>query len=341
MGYADDVLDDVRRQIDASPEPLAEVRNRLRMVRSRAIAFTGALRTYASGSLPQRTFIHPIGDGDGGVVLDRRVYPKLGPEGGGETPKEITTELCGLLGPAIREVYPRARCGTSKRGPKIFFNKAVDGQDPTVDLVVALTRRDGEGLWIPNLHHDTWEASHPERHVELFTSGSQSLRRTRRRVIRLLKAWNKQYSEPAFSSHNLSVWAWEFVGPGFGVANALSIVLSKAAVRLESGRATKDPAGVSKNVQPLIPRSTAARRLRTASAAIVEGLEHDDDRQAVLSALSRMFFKYLDDPALSGLAEKVAPLRQNQPVTTTMLGLVGPATLVRPTRAYGSQEQGA
>lgn len=336
MGNTEDILNDIRSEIDAHAEPLAEARTRLGLVRFKASAFPGALRTYASGSIPQHTFIHPVGDGDGGVVLDRRVYPELGPEGGGETPADITTEMCALLGPAVREVYSKARCTTSKRGPKILFGQPVDDQDPTVDLVVALTRRDGTGLWIPNLHTNTWEASHPERHVELFTSGDQSLRRTRRRVIRLFKAWNKQFNEPGFSSHNLSVWSWEFVQAGMGMAAALSTVLAKAAVRVESGAATPDPAGVSKNVRLLVIRTTAARRLRTASDALAEALDHDDDRDAVLSALSRVFYKHLDDPAPTGLAGKAALLRRGRPVTTTMLGLSGPAAVVPPTRAYGS-----
>ncbi|MEW1873263.1 hypothetical protein AB0420_35155 [Streptomyces caelestis] len=119
MGYTEDILNDIRGQIDAHPEPLAQAHARLDLVCSSAIGFTGALRTYRSGSLPQHTFIHPVGDGDGGVVLDRRVYPRLGPDGGGETPTAITGELCALLGPAVRKVCPKARCGTSKRGPKI------------------------------------------------------------------------------------------------------------------------------------------------------------------------------------------------------------------------------
>ncbi|WP_021595429.1 hypothetical protein [Actinomadura welshii] len=335
MGNTDDILNDIRRQADARPEPLAEARTRLGLVQTKAIAFPGGLRTYASGSLPQHTFIHPVSDGDGGLVLDRRVYPALGPEGDGETPKEVTEELCGFLGPALRQEYPKARCGTSKRGPKIWFGQPIDGQDPTVDLVVALTRRVGEGLWIPNLHTNTWEASHPERHVELFTSGSQSLRRTRRRVIRLLKAWNKQYNEPAFSSHNLTVWAWEFVEPGMGVAAALKTVLTKAAARVASGQATRDPAGVSKNVQLLISRTTAARRLNTAATSVTEALEHDGDREVVRTALSRMFFNYLDAPTTEGLAHKISALRRKTPVTTSALGLGGPSTSVPATRAFG------
>jgi hypothetical protein len=338
VGYTEDILNDIRSKTDAHPEPLAEARSRLELVGSKAITFPGALRTYASGSLPQHTFIHPVGDGDGGLVLNRRLYPHLGPDGGGETPTKTAEELCALLGPAVREVYPKARCGTSKRGPKLFFGQPVDDQDPTVDMVLALTRRDGPGLWIPNLQTNTWEASDPERHVELFTSGGQSLRRTRRRVIRLLKTWNKQYNKPGFSSHNLTVWAWEFTKPGMGVATALNTVLANAAARVESGRATKDPAGVSKNVRLLVSRSIAALRLRTAANALSEALEHDDDRDAVLSALSRAFYKYIDDPAPKGLAAKVAALRRNVPVTTATLGLTGPAAVVRPTRAYGAPE---
>jgi hypothetical protein len=51
-------------------------------------------------------------------------------------------------------------------------------------------------------------------------------------VIRLLKAWNKQYNQPGFSSHNLTVWAWEFIEVGMGMATALSTVLTEAADRV-------------------------------------------------------------------------------------------------------------
>ncbi|WP_439381603.1 hypothetical protein [Amycolatopsis lexingtonensis] len=338
MSYTEEVLDEVRGKADAHKEPLAEARIRLDLVRSVAGRFPGAVRTYRSGSLPQHTFIHPVGDGDGGVVLDRRVYPKLGPDGDGDTPSEIAGELCALLGPAVREVYPKARCGTSKRGPKLSFGQPIDGQDPTVDMVVALTRKTGAGLWIPNLKTNTWEASDPERHVELFTAGTLSLRRTRRRVVRLLKAWNKQYNQPGFSSHNLTVWAWEFVEPGMGMATALSAVLTNAAARVEAGRATPDPARVSPNVKLLVSRDIAAKRLRTAADGLTEALEHDDDREAVLTALCGVFFKYVENPAPSGLAGKVAALRRNVPVATATLGIGGPSTLIRPTRAYGAAE---
>jgi hypothetical protein len=119
VGRTDDYLTSVRSAIAADDIVLAEARARLALVRNIAIDFPGALRTYASGSLPQHTVNHPVTDGDGGLVLNRVNYPELGPEGGGETPNGVASDLCGLLGPEIRKTYPKARCGSSKPGPKI------------------------------------------------------------------------------------------------------------------------------------------------------------------------------------------------------------------------------
>ena len=211
MGHCDDVISDVRHQIDASAASLGEARTRLALVKELAAGFAGAKRTYSSGSIAQHTMIAPVTDGDGGVVLDRRSYPELGPEAGGEAPGEVAEKLCAFLGPEVRERYPRARCGTSKRGPKLHFGAPVEDQDPTVDLVIALTRRDGPGLWIPNLEKDTWEASDPELHAELLNGEPVALRRTRRQVIRLAKAWNGQ-----FSRAGVLLFPSVGAGPGIG-----------------------------------------------------------------------------------------------------------------------------
>jgi hypothetical protein len=337
MGHTAELLSTVRTKIDADDVPLKEARARLQLVRDLAEGFPGSLRTYASGSLAHHTMNRPVTDGDGGLVLDRRCYPKLGPEGGGETPTEVAEQLCARLGPAIRKTYPKARCGTSKRGPKLSFNAPVDGQDPTVDLVVALTRRDGDGLWIPNLEKDRWEASHPEGHVALFNAGPTALRQTRRIVIRLLKAWNKQYSSLGLSSFHLSVLAWEFVVAGLGVPTALHTVLDRAATRISRGCATSDPAGVSAPLKLLLDREIVATRLRKAADAVAEAIEHDADEVAVQAALHKVFWKYIDDPAGGGLAGFADLLRQRRPVSTTALGLGGAAALVVPTRAYGGR----
>jgi hypothetical protein len=337
MGYTNDYLTDIGATTAADPSVLAEARNRLALVRDIAGQFPGALRTYASGSLSQHTVTHPVSDGDGGLVLNRVNYPGLGPEGGGEIPNDVTAQLCKLLGPRVRECYPNARCGTSKRGPKITFGAPINDQDPSVDLVVALTRREGNGLWIPNLKLERWEPSDPEEHVRLLNAEPVSLRRTRRRVIRLAKVWNKQWTDPGFSSFHLSVLALEHVQPGMDIAIALRALLDGAAAFLTAGRNTPDPAGVSKPLKLLISRDVAVKRLRTAAYALADALAADDDEHAVQTALSRVFRNYVDAPVDDQLARAVAALRPGRPVTTATLGLTGPAATVASTRAYGGR----
>jgi hypothetical protein len=338
MGHCDDVISDVRHQIDASAAPLGEARKRLALVKELAVSFAGAKRTYSSGSIAQHTMIAPVTDGDGGVVLDRRCYPELGPEGGGEAPGEVAEKLCAFLGPEVREYYQRARCGTSKRGPKLHFGAPVEDQDPTVDLVIALTRRDGPGLWIPNLKKDTWEASDPELHAELLNGGPVSVRRTRRQVIRLAKAWNRQFSEPAFCSFHLSALALESVHGGQGLPAALGRYFADAAGSLRRGN-TADPAGVSPPIKLRLSREVAIGRLEKAGDAINRALENDDDLAAVRTNLATVFWEYIEDAEVTPLATAISTLRPRTPVTTTSLGLTGAAVPVKPARAYGSGRQ--
>jgi hypothetical protein len=334
MGHSDDVARDVLNQIDASDAPLEEARARLAAIKKIAIGFGGALRTYSSGSIAHHTMIAPVTDGDGGVVLDRRCYPKLGPDGGGEAPREVAEKLCSFLGPEIRELYPEARCGTSKRGPKIRFGAPVEHQDPTVDLVLALTRRDGRGLWIPNLKKDTWEASDPELHAELLNGGPLAVRRTRRQVIRLAKAWNRQFSEPAFCSFHLSALALKSVQGGLGLPEALGQFFTDASESLRKGN-TADPAGVSPPIRLRLSRDVAVARLDKAADAVGRALDQDDDLAVVRTNLAIVFWDYIEDSEVSPLAAAVNKLRPRSSVTTASLGLAGAATLVRPARAYG------
>ena len=337
MGYTNDYLTMIRGEIAADDLTLAEARDRLALVRKIAMGFPGALRTYASGSLAQHTVNDPVTDGDGGLVLNRVYYPQLGPDGGEDTPNETVVDLCALLGPEIRQTYPKARCGTSKRGPKITFGAPINGQDPSVDLVLALTRRGADGLWIPNLHMRRWEASDPEAHAALLNGDTVALCRTRRRVIRLLKAWNKQWAVPAFSSFHLSAVALEHVAPGMSVAAALRAVLDSAATFLATGRNTPDPAGVSMPLKLMkgVSREVAVHRLRAAAAAMADALDHDDDKQAVQSALHRVFRNYIDAPAEDSLATAVSALRTRLPVSISAVGLPGRTVAIPWTRAYG------
>lgn len=336
MSVLDDLLNEVRTQIEAKPAALSEARVRLQLVRDSAASFYGALRTYHSGSLAVHTMNEPVTDGDGGLVLNRNYYPALGPDGRGEAPGDVVTDLCDHLRPLIREVYPNATMHTSKRGPKIYFGQRVDGDDPTVDLVVAMNRKEGSGIWIPNLEKGTWEPSDPEKHVELLNGDQPGFRSTRRKVIRLAKAWNKQYSNPGASSFEISVWAYEFVEPGQGVAKGLWTLFDKAASRLEAGAPTKDPAGVSPNLRLLIAAEAMATRLRKAADGMAAALASVDDDE-IREALSLVFTKYIDAPATSSLKAAAALLRTNRAVAAPALGVAVAATTGAAYRAYGGR----
>lgn len=335
MGFTEPYLTAIRSRVKADDRPLEEARKRMALVREIAGAQPGVLRTFASGSLAHHTMNGPVTDGDGAAVFDRRCFPQLGPDGGGESPKALADEFCELLGQGVRLDYPEAVCRRSKRGPKIFFYSPVDGQDPTVDLVLALTRKDEPGLWIPNLKLGTWDASHPERHTELFSGGGDALRASRRKVIRLLKAWNKQFHEPGLSSFHLSVLALEFVEPGMSVSAGMLAVFERAASRLRSHQPTLDPAHVSGSIRLLLSSEIVETRLRKAGEALRQALEHDNDVATVQAALTRLFPDYADTLASDVLASAVEPLRSGRLITTVSVGLAGAPVALAPTRAYG------
>ena len=156
-------------------------------------------------------------------------------------------------------------------------------------------------------------------------------------MIRLAKAWNKQFTNPGLSSFHLSVLSWEFVVSGMGVPTALHTVFDKAAARISHGYATPDPAGVSAPLKLLQDRAVVAGRLRKAADALAEAIDHDADAVAVQAALHNVFWNYIDDPDSGALAGAIGLLQQRRPVTTTALGLGGAAALIVPTRAYGGR----
>lgn len=334
MSVLDDLLNEIRSQIEAKPDALNEARSRLQLVRDSASSFYGGLRTYRSGSLAVHTMNEPVTDGDGGLVLNRNYYPALGPDGGGDSPGDVVGNLCDHLRPLIRAIYPNATMHTSKRGPKVYFGQSVDGDDPTVDLVVAMNRKEGAGIWIPNLERGTWEPSDPEKHVELLNGDQPGFRSTRRKIIRLAKAWNKQYSTPGASSFEISVWAYEFVEPGQGVANGLWTLFDKAAARLEAGAPTKDPAGVSPNLKLLIAGESMAIRLRKAADGMASAIASNDNDE-IREAVSLVFSKYIDAPATSPIKAAAELLRPNRAVAASALGVGVAATTGAGYRAYG------
>ncbi|MGI5444586.1 hypothetical protein ACQEVM_02340 [Streptomyces sp. CA-243310] len=343
MAHLHNQFDDLLTLINVDPDVLAATRERLLLARRLAEQHPEGRTSYSSGSIPVRTHIQPhagaVSDGDGGIILDRVQHPELGPDGEGEAPHTITDELVAFIGPKLRDpertpFYPKARVCTSRRGLKIHFGAPVNGTDVTVDLIVALRRRDRRGLWIPDLEQapgsaKAWSASDPQGHVELLTSGADALRRTRRRAIRILKAWNAQAAKPGFSSHQLSVWAYEFVEPGMGLVSAVHTVLLKAALRLQRGEPTMDPRSVSPDLKPLIPEADAERRLRVAADKLAKAIADPDDIDTVAEVLEQLFPKTMRE------RERAFSAASTPLSTTASLGLAGASLLLPKTRSWG------
>ena len=312
MGAVFDQLEEIRKQIAADQGVLSEAIERRDAVLEVARRLHGAARTYTAGSVAHRTVNHPVADADCGVVLDRRSYPELGPDGGGEGPGDIVDELVDLVREGIVDDYPDATVDTHKRGLLVRFDEPMKEQDPTVDLIVTLTRKDADGLWIPNLETGKWDASHPEKHTELFTSGSKELRVLRARTIRFAKAWNCQWEkgDRALSSFNISALAHEFVtDEEMPIEEAIAGWFGYATTELRRGRRRTPPASRPTS-RSSSTRSTVTTRLEKAAGNLDDALAHDDDPDAVAELLGRVFPTTRRRRAVQGRLRPRAPLRQ-------------------------------
>ena len=225
------------------------------------------------------------------MVLDRRVYVELGPDSDeGEGPEEIVDDVRQHVMGIVRETYPNARSRLIKRAILIRFNEPnTDGVDPSVDHVVALTRKDADGLWIPNRDKDGWDASHPEEHTRLLTADGKRLRVHRARVIRLAKAAIKHDSTPALISFNVEALALAQITEVKALAESLLLFFDTAASSIKSGL-TEDPAGVSGKIKlpDGMTRERSAKRLRHFADKVQEAIDHGDNRAAVEAALAEL-----------------------------------------------------
>jgi hypothetical protein len=290
------IINDVRKQIAVDDHVLSETKARRNLVKRVARKFDGALKTFDSGSVAHGTVNKPISDGDCGVVLDRRHYPALGPDGDDVPPDDIVRQVAAFVLLGVRKEYPNATCKVGKRAIVISFNQPLDGeQDPSVDLIVALERAKGKGRWIPNTEAHDWDASDPEEHTRLLNGPTVSARVHRARVIRLAKAAVKQDATPVVSPFNLSAEALEHVDGGDTIAESLRDLFLGAAGNLAHGN-TPDPAGVSDPIKlpDGVSRQDAVDRLRGFGEAVAEAIDNADDEDRVRAALARVFPEYVD-----------------------------------------------
>jgi hypothetical protein len=276
----------------------------------------GWLRDYVSGSIGHRT-ANDDTDADCGIVLDRRVHQDLGPDGDGVGPEEIVERIRSTVRNVLTETHPDLTTRLTKRAVKFEFHAPVgegdDARDPSADLIVALTRKDAPGLWIPNRTTADWDASHPEEHTRLLTAPPDGLRRLRARTIRLVKAWNQQFTKPALVSFNIEALALEAITEVKPIGEAVTVWFEYAAREIKKAN-TKDPAGVSPPIKLLLDRDAVVDRLERAAKHMRQALDHDDDEDAVTEELAIVFYKFVQKPeGDESPAALAAALRKGNP----------------------------
>lgn len=333
--YAGQVLTDVRRQIAVDDDILSETKARRNVVKRIARIFPGALKTFDSGSVAHGTVNRPVSDADCGLVLDRRTYPKLGPDGDDEPPNDVVWNVAVHVLAGVLEEYPDATCRVCKRAILIEFHEPLDDeQDPSVDLIVALTKADGDGRWIPNTEAHDWDASDPEQHTTLLNGPDTATRVHRARVIRLAKAAVKQDETPVVTSFNIEALALDHVDADSTIAEGLRDLLLDGADALYEGL-TLDPAEVSDPIKlpDGIARGAAVGRLRELGDAVsraVEAYSLEDAEDALAAA-------YPDFVESGGGARSLGDALRRRRLTQISAAFGAGAADLKPSRAYGDE----
>lgn len=268
--------------------------------------------------------------------LDRRTYARLGPDGDGIGPSMIVGDIATVVWEGLREIYPTVTYEIGKRAIVFSFHEPIDDEDPSVDLIVGLTRLDKPGLWIPNTERDGWDASHPEEHTRLLTAPPKDLRVHRARLVRLAKVAVEQDGDKAvIISFNVEALALEHVTETNGLAEGLRDFLWAASADI-AHRLTTDPAHVSPPIKlpPSITQAQASRRLRFLGDRLAEAIERRYDEQRVLEALGDVFPEQLPDAPRAAKADFARALRGGN-VSQVQAGVGAGAERLRNTRSYG------
>lgn len=330
--YAVVHLDRIRARIAPEDRVLDEARARRNLTTRSARSFAGGLRTFNSGSLAHGDVNNPVSDADCGFVLDRRCYLELGPDGDGVGPEAIMRDVAEFVIVRVRNVYRSATYELTKRAILIEFYEPIDDEDPSVDLIVALTRKDEPGLWIPNRERNSWDASHPEKHTELLLGPTVALRVHRARVIRLAKAAIKEAGPPVISSFNVEALALMYVTEVDTVADSLQELFDEGAADL-ARRQTADPAGVSNPIKMLAPQEDVLRRMRFVAERLTDAVENRYDEEKVQEGLAGVFPSHINPPPSSSKLTLISSVRDDGGgAAATTFGL---GAGLKPTRSAG------
>lgn len=338
--HADAVVAEIRDAIRVEMPVMKAARTRRNHVKRIAGKKTGHLRTYNSGSVAHGTAKNPLPDADCGLVLDRRTYPELGPDGNGFGPNDLIDQIVNWLHEELVGEFPGVSVEKTKRAIKISFNEPIDDEDPTVDLIVALTRAgDQPGLWIPNTKKDDWDASDPEEHTRLLTAiDPRELRAFRAKLIRLAKVavgqdedlWHRTC---AVISFNLEALALLHVREITGLAEGLCDFFRASSGDI-ANCLTPDPAGVSPPIKlpEGMTHDRAATRLGFFADCLDEALEASDDA-AARKALAEVFPRQLPGGPVSIHSQTARTLHAGNVSAAATLGLT--SGRIKNSDAYG------
>lgn len=273
-----ELFEEARGRIAVLDNVLKEARKRRDAIRDIVEEGFDTLWTFGSGSLAHGTQNDPLNDADAGVVLDRRVYEDLGPDGDG--PCAIVEEVRSVLRPRLKEEYPNVRFFTGgHRAIRVNFMEPIqpDGDNFTADLIVAI-RRDEGGLWIPDLDNDSWDPSDPERHAELIVARNKKTSSRFARILRLAKHANARHGK-TIVSFNVAALGLESITEKVPLPEGLTLFLRHAADSLDEGL-TEDPAGVSGPIKVNVSRrKDAAKKFKDLAELAEQALEFDADGQ--------------------------------------------------------------
>jgi hypothetical protein len=298
--HAERLVDEVRQAIAAERWVLGETRKRRDLVLAAARQFMGALDTFPSGSLAHGTVNNPVSDGDGGVILDRRAWATLGPDGSGDGPDGVMRQLAAFVVVRLSDEYPALTVTLTKRAILFEFHAPMDDEDPSIDLIVCLTRRDAPGFWIPNREKAGWDPSNPQKHTQLMTAKPKDIRVFRARVIRLAKAAINNDDVPVVCPWNISALALRHLTEISSMTEGVAHLLHRMAFEIAQGD-TPDPAGVSApiNLPDGVARAAAIERLSFFAGKVDEALHHRFDSERVLEALAQVWPEQLEAQAKS------------------------------------------
>jgi hypothetical protein len=146
------------------------------------------VEAFSSGSIPKYTALKKHADLDLIVALHYEKHIK------GKTPTEVLQ--------SVRNALSEWRTGARKNGQAVTLYYRTW---PNVDIVPVsrVVNRDGTVFYynVPDSNSDSWIASRPKKHADDIEQKSSKCGRNFRRIIKMIKHWNRIHGDYLQSYH--------------------------------------------------------------------------------------------------------------------------------------------